>query len=108
MRSLVSGLCVCTNMDVFEVLVHTCLYVYLCMCTYICVQGWEVAEEERQRDSTSPPSLSSSGKLTGTTEDVIVALNILGLPVLEWKFFSLHTLKKAESPLDSSALSCIH
>lgn len=76
----VSGLCVCINMDVFEVLVHMCLYVYLCMCTYMCVQGWVVAEEDRQRDITSPPSLSSSGKLTGTAENVIVALNILDLP----------------------------
>lgn len=90
----VSELCVCINMDLFEVLVHICLYVYLCMCIGMYAQGWEVAEEERQRDITSTPSLSSSGKLTGTT-DCHCCFEYSGSPppkpflleMLEWKFF---------------------
>lgn len=52
---------------------------HVCVGTYMCVEGWEVAEE-RQRSNASPPSLRSSGELTGTTENVTIALNILGVP----------------------------
>lgn len=48
----------------------------------MCVQALEVAEEKRQNDTVSPPSFSSSGELTGTTENVFIALNILDLPLL--------------------------
>lgn len=32
------AVCMGSNLDVFEVLVHTHLYIYLCVCTYMCVE----------------------------------------------------------------------
>lgn len=68
--------------------------------------------EERQRAIVSPPSFRSSRELTGTTENVTTALNILGIPLLNHfpghvrmeNFFPPHL----EESVDSFALSCIH